>query len=720
MEYDIFKQRYNITLNSQQQSAVIKVDGQTLLLAVPGSGKTTVIVARLGYMIFCRGINPENILTMTYNVSAAADMKKRFFDKFGADFTGKLEFRTINGFCATVIMFYERVRNTRAFELIEESKSIKIIRAIYLDMTREFPSESTIRDIKTKLVYSRNMMLSDNDIKKMKIGEADFYEFFMRYKQYKQENRIMDYDDQLEFALRILLKNPDILSFYQNRFKYINIDEAQDTSKIQHMIIRLLANRYKNIFMVGDEDQSIYGFRAAYPQALLEFQKVYPDGDILLMEKNYRSTQDIVAKANNFIKLNKCRHDKNMCTDSPLYIPVRNIILDDCKYQYSYIMKMAENTDGELAILYRNNDSALPIIDIFEKNNISYRLKENDGIFFSINTVIDIINILIFAYTPSDASIFADFYYKIGLRLKKNIINEAVHIHRNSPQSFFRTLEDHPLLEKWQIKSIRETEKKFIHLKKLNSYTAILYILNRMEYKEYMKERGLDESKIRTMLAIANQNPEIPFFIQRMAELKQIVNTGASDPDSRIILSTIHSSKGLEYDNVLIIDVRDGIFPSVVVNEEENEDIPDNLRDEIEEERRLFYVGVTRAKKKLEIFDYKAAYGEKCETASFIRQLLGIEENSKLKIKSQKPKSENMLSKSDRKTDRKKGKIQDDKNISDKLKQYKKGVSVNHKTYGTGIIEEIDPPICRILIDGGDIHSFDIVYCIKNDLISIK
>jgi len=251
MNYTQFKEKYNINLNSQQESAVVRTHGQTLLLAVPGSGKTTVIVARLGYMIFCEGIRPENILTMTYNVSAAADMKKRFFDKFGTEYDGRIEFRTINGFCAKVIMMYERIRNTSAFSLIDEGRLTKILRAIYLDMTREFPSESTVKELKTKLVYSRNMMLSEKEIKKIKVGEIDFFEFFTKYREYKNQNRIMDYDDQLEFALKILVKNPDILAYYQNKFRYISIDEAQDTSKIQHMIIRLLARQHQNIFMVG-------------------------------------------------------------------------------------------------------------------------------------------------------------------------------------------------------------------------------------------------------------------------------------------------------------------------------------------------------------------------------------------------------------------------------------------------------------------------------------
>ncbi len=724
MDYRQFKEKFGIRLNSQQESAVTRVNGQTLLLAVPGSGKTTVIVARLGYMIYCMGIKPESILTMTYNVSAAADMKKRFLDRFGDEFSGRTEFRTINGFCAKVIMMYERVKNTSAFTLTDEGRVTKIIRAIYLDMTREYPSESTVKELKTKLVYSRNMMLSAEEIKKIKVGETDFYDFFIRYRDYKNRNRIMDYDDQLEFALKILVKNPDILAWYQNRFRYICIDEAQDTSKIQHMIIRLLASKNKNIFMVGDEDQSIYGFRAAYPQALLEFKDVYPAGEVLLMEKNYRSTRDIVKRANLFIRRNRYRHDKNMCTDSTVDIPVKNIVLKDCRHQYSYILKMAENLDEELAILYRNNESALPVIDLFEKNGITYRLKENDGVFFSVNCIYDIMSILLFAFTPDDASLFAEFYYKIGLKLRKDTVTAALGVHRNAKVSFFRTLEKCSSLEKWQYKKLAETEKSFMHLRKLNSFAAVTYILSKMEYGKYMKSRGLDDTKIKTLLALAGQNPDLPLFLVRMRELKDIVTQGSTDPDSRIILSTIHSSKGLEYDNVLLIDVRDGIFPASPVSEAEEDLLSESLRNELEEERRLFYVGVTRARKKLEIFDYEAAYGEKTETALFTRQLLGTGVKSDKKM----PSSQTAGAESDsrakvlpvlKKSAGKSEKAKKEADILKQLKSFRPGMRISHRVYGDGVIEEIKPPICRILIDGGDIRSFDIVYCLANDIVKL-
>jgi len=724
MNYSQFKQKYNIVLNSQQESAVVRTDGQTLLLAVPGSGKTTVIVARLGYMLFCEGIRPENILTMTYNVSAAADMKKRFFDKFGSDYEGRIEFRTINGFCAKVIMQYERMRNTSAFSLIDEGRVTKIIRAIYLDMTREYPSESTVKELKTRLVYCRNMILPADEIKKIKVGETDFYEFFTRYRDYKNSNRIMDYDDQLEFALKILVKNPDILGYYQNKFRYISIDEAQDTSKIQHMIIRLLAGKYRNIFMVGDEDQSIYGFRAAYPQALLEFKKIYPEGEILLMEKNYRSTRDIVARANQFIKRNRQRHDKNMCADSTVDIPVKAIVLKDAKYQYNYIMKMIENSDEELAVLYRNNESALPVIDLFEKNGITYRLKENDGVFFSVNCIYDILSILMFAFTPDDASLFLEFYYKIGLKIKKDIITQSLVAHKNSKSSFFRTLEKNKGLEKWHYKKILETEKHFNHLKRLNSFQAVVYILGKMEYAKYMKSKGLDDSKIKTLLALASQNPELPLFLMRMKELKEIVSAGSTDPDSRVILSTIHSSKGLEYDNVLLIDVRDGIFPVSAVSEEDEADLNETMRNELEEERRLFYVGVTRARKRLEIFDYEAAHGEKTETSVFTRQLLGLDKSGK-PSKSSAPapaepaKKASVLKLQKPKLTKKEQLKKNQEVLMKTLEQYRPGARIRHVSYGDGSIEEVKLPICRVLIDGEDVHSFDLVYCVKNNIVSL-
>ena len=276
-----------------------------------------------------------------------------------------------------------------------------------------------------------------------------------------------------------------------------------------------------------------------------------------------------------------------------------------------------------------------------------------------------------------------------------------------------------PDIELWQAKKINELRKKFSHLKKLNSYQAILYIINKMEYGDFMKERGLDESKIHTLLSIASQNEVLPIFIERMNTLKSIVNNGSSDENSLITLSTIHSSKGLEYKNVIMIDVRDGIFPSVPIDEENEKDMPQNILDTLEEERRLFYVGVTRAKEKFEIFSYESEFGKACDTALFTRQLLKLDKPKKEKtdkktdntplstIKSKNILKEALISR--------KKQIADSKTIN--IKKYQKGDTIIHKTYGKAIIEEYIPPVCKIRLENGEQHSIDIEFCLKNNII---
>ncbi len=701
MDFQDFMLKHKINLNEQQQAAVQKTEGQTLLLAVPGSGKTTVIVARLGYMILQKKINPKHILTMTYNVSAAQDMKSRFISKFG-DF--EVEFRTINGFCAMVIYHYERIKNSKAFKLMQEHEFSKIIKSLYINMTSEFPSEATIKEVKTKLNYSRNMMLKKEEIKKIKIGKLDFYQFYEKYKNYKLQNKIMDYDDQMEFALKILLNNPNILDYYQNRYPYINVDEAQDTSKIQHIIIRLLASKYKNIFMVGDEDQSIYGFRASYPQALLEFTKIYPKASLLLMEKNYRSTKEIVHHANLFIKLNKNRHDKNMITDNIDKPSIKHTILKDLNRQYKYILDIANESNTQVALLYRNNDSAIPLIDLFDKNNINYKIKEIDSLFFSNPTILDIINIINFSFDFSNYEIFEQIYYKLNIIIKKSILEEAIHIFKNiKSKSILDCLLLTNEIESWQKRKVINLKQELTKIKHLKSYMAIKYITETMGYSEYMRANGKDEGKVYTILALANQNPELNIFINRLPILESIIKNGQNNNDSNFIMSTIHSSKGLEYDKVLLIDLKDGIFPSIIEDSSGTSKLSQEDADLLEEERRLFYVAVTRAKNELEIISYKQSYGKDTELSTFIKQFLQISNQNK-----STPPKENKFYKKD-----------NNSNVTNKdLVNYKIGTKIEHKIYGEGTIKSIDGHICEVQLDENKkIRSFDLNLCLNQKII---
>lgn len=239
MHIDEFLKTKNIQLNKQQKKAVENIEGKILLLAVPGSGKTTVIVTRIGYMIYVKNIKPQNILTLTYSVSAAKDMKERYESIFGK--SNDLNFRTIHSFCVMVLKEYERFTGRKAFKLIINTN--EILARIYFKIKHDFANETIINELITQITYCKNCMLGTDKIREIENSNIDFYQIYCVYEEYKRQNRLMDFDDQLKYAYEILKVYPQILEKIKNRFKYINVDEAQDTSKLQHEIIKLIVRK---------------------------------------------------------------------------------------------------------------------------------------------------------------------------------------------------------------------------------------------------------------------------------------------------------------------------------------------------------------------------------------------------------------------------------------------------------------------------------------------
>ena len=351
MTWTEFTSRFPIQLNQQQESAVQSVEGPVLLLAVPGSGKTTVLVTRLGYMIFCKGIAPERILTVTYTVAATKDMAERFANRFGSEMAGRLEFRTINGICARVIQYCSWKSGRTAFSLLTDEKRIAAMLAgIYQRIEHSYPTESDLQNVRTLITFIKNRMLGEEEIRALeKDAEIQLLRIYKAYNAELREHQLMDYDDQMVYAYTMLQRFPWLLEHFQEQYPYICVDEAQDTSKIQHAIIALLASRTENLFMVGDEDQSIYGFRAAYPDALLEFEQHHPGARVLLMEENFRSDASIVRAADRFIQKNTLRHEKHMQPARPQQREIREIPLANRKAQYSYLLKVATDCTAAYA-----------------------------------------------------------------------------------------------------------------------------------------------------------------------------------------------------------------------------------------------------------------------------------------------------------------------------------------------------------------------------------
>ena len=451
----------------------------------------------------------------------------------------------------------------------------------------------------------------------------------------------MDYDDQMVYAYTMLKTTPQVLEYFQNMYQYICVDEAQDTSKIQHKIIEILAMKNKKLFMVGDEDQSIYGFRAAYPEALLSFESTYPEGKILLMEENFRSDGAIVSAADRFIQKNKLRHKKNMKASRDMVKDIRLIEVKTRKSQYSYLTKVAENCNVDTAVLYRDNESIIPVVDMLERSGIDYKIKNADLTFFNHKIVTDIKNIIRFAENPKDTEIFMQIYFKIGTYLSKMGAIEACRISEEKGIPVIDSALRYGRIPKGTEKSLKAMKTHIESILEESAYKAVYRIVNFMGYSAYLERAQIKDGKISILQALAANEKTPEDFLNRLDELAMIIKNKKNNYDCKFTLSTIHSSKGLEYDTVYIMDVKDGVFPEKVVANRKN--ATDEEIKTYEEERRLYYVAVTRAKNQLCIFDFK-------DSSTFNNQLLGINVKSSAdKTKFQKSGKKGIIA-TDRKT----------------------------------------------------------------------
>lgn len=679
MDWNEFVNTFPIQLNQQQQEAVQSTEGAVLLLAVPGSGKTTVLVTRLGYMIYCRNIHPESILTVTYTVAATKDMSKRFADRFGEEMAEKLEFRTINGICAKIIQYYGRKIGKTPFELVKEEKNTTgMLVKICQEHGMGYPTESDLKNVRTMITYIKNMMLNDKEIQKLE-EESDIRirGIYQAYCSQMREKKWMDYDDQMLYAYKMLRMDSRLLEHFQNLYPYICVDEAQDTSKIQHAIIALLAAKSENLFMVGDEDQSIYGFRAAYPEALLDFEKDHPGARVLLMEENFRSNAKIVSAADKFIQKNTLRHEKHMKAAREAGADIRKISLKSRKAQYVYLMKIAQECSTETAVLYRDNECAIPLIDLLERKHIPYRMRNAELSFFTHRTVLDIQNIIRFAMNPKDTELFMQIYYRLKLFFRKEDALNYTNISKEKDIPVWDAILQYGNLEEYQQNYVRSLRRQMKKLLDMTGDKAVDQILVYMGYQDYLKKMGMNTNKLEIVKMIGSREDSPEKLLERLKELERIIREKKEERECRFILSTMHASKGLEYDTVYLLDVVDGILPEKVLtsmNTASKEEIG-----AYEEERRLFYVGVTRAKNQLNIF----ATGK---PSRFCNELL----------------EKNISAESYQK-------------LSDELGE---GVIVKHRKFGKGVVTEIEGEHIRIRF-GDDEKKMDLKVLARLGLLEI-
>lgn len=620
-------------LSKEQERSINHINGPALVLAVPGAGKTTVLIYRTVNLILNHNVSPEKILSITFSRASAKDMKKRFYDLFPDISSIPISFSTIHSFCFNLVREYAYI-NKVTYKLIEGNKAkvnkYSLIKQIYQDINHEHITEEKLESLSNHIGYIKNMMISvDEFVKEEKPNIDNFSLIFTTYEKYKRDNNFIDFDDMLSLAFQILSNNKYLLDKYRRKYDYIQVDEGQDTSKIQLEIVKLLAFPENNLFIVADDDQSIYGFRGAYPKGLLNFNKIFPEGKIFFMEENYRSSKNIVSVCNKFIKMNALRYSKSISTANSFIEPINIVKVNSIVDQYKYIGKdLKDRQLNECAILYRNNLSSIGLIDYLEKHNISFYMRDIKVRFFNHWLIQDIINFMLFSKDTSKMSLYESLYYKKKGYISKKQINYAKTL--NYKLSVFDRIMDFPDIPKFYKSTLRQLKIDFQRLSKMKPEKAIDFIEYNLEYERYLKENSMKfgntydvlKTTLYYLKLIAKNTKDIDELIFRLKKLENLC-LNSKDLKEGITLSTIHSAKGLEFDRVYIVDLVDGTFPSSSSIEEFNR----GKYELLEEERRLFYVGMSRAKYHLSLITINNIGDKKVKTSRF---LTNLEENKNI------------------------------------------------------------------------------------------
>lgn len=607
LEY--LKEQFHLSFTQQQLQAIETIDGPVLLLAVPGAGKTTVMVSRIASMIYEHGIAPSSILTITFSKAGARDMRRRYEGLFGQLEKETPLFCTIHSFCYQVVGSYCQATGGVAPQLIEARERSMALREIYQRINQEFLSEDLEEELVSNLSFIKNAMLRQEDVEQNEKQPAEkrvletqiknLWSIYKAYSNFKRDNGLMDFDDMLSYTLTILKKYPQILEYYQDRYPYLCVDEAQDTSKLQHAVIGLLAQKSQNLFLVGDEDQSIYRFRGACPENLLEFPKQYPKAKLLKMEENFRSTGEIVEHANRFISFNKQRYPKNMFTHNERGGPIEVKKLHDFADQYHAAIEAYLAEPGTTAFIYRNNLSAVPIADILDRNDVDFYIKEHKARLKNNYVVSDVLAFFSLSFDSKDFAAFSRIFYKTSSCLKRNMLSRIPQGPLMEGESYFDrmvTLCDENQ-NTGKIRYISMMVEQLHKMEPVKAMECILYQIGYLGYLEFTSGAGysMQAQKLNILMSLASRVSTVEQFLDRIDELDEIVVQHAQRPQARLTLTTAHSAKGLEFDTVVLLDCMDDIFPAHSAVEKWKL----GMEEEMEEEARLFYVACTRARKRL-------------------------------------------------------------------------------------------------------------------------
>ena len=601
------------TLNPKQKEAVLHTDGPFLILAGAGSGKTRVLTHRIAYLIDECGVNPWNIMAITFTNKAAGEMRERVDNLvgFGAE---SIWVSTFHSSCVRILRRHiENLGYTTSFSIYDSDDQKTLMRQVFktLDIdTKQFKERSVLAAIssaKDKLITPEEFLLNaGGDFREKKTGEI-----YKEYQKQLKKNNALDFDDLIVKTVELFQNNPQILDYYQERFRYIMVDEYQDTNMAQFKLVSLLASKYRNLCVVGDDDQSIYRFRGADIQNILSFENTFPGTMVIKLEQNYRSTQNILDAANEVIRHNFGRKDKTLWTANGEGDKILFKQFDTAKDEADFVVRQIRDSGysyQDQAVLYRTNAQSRLLEERCIFYNVPYRLVGGVN-FYQRKEIKDIL-----AYLKTIANGVDDLSVIRIINVPKRgigatTIGRVTAFASEHSMSFYDTLK-----EAKQIPGIGKAAEKISRfIAQMEAFRAMAYseeysmkdlighILEDTGYEEELQQEGEIEAQTRleNIEELINkaaayeedsEHPTLDEFLEQVALVADIDNV--DDTEDRVTLMTLHSAKGLEFPKVYLVGMEDGLFPGMM-------SIMSGDKTEMEEERRLCYVGITRAKKEL-------------------------------------------------------------------------------------------------------------------------
>ena len=616
------EETHGILLSDQQRAAVEAPAGDILLLAVPGAGKTTVLTARIANLIAnCQG-DPRRILTLTFNREAARDMGRRWEKLFGGLFPREPVFSTIHSFCLRLLREYADGRGTKVPELLEGRGPGRgkesVLRDIYRELTGEFLTDDAMNRLGNAIGYCVNMQLPPEEREQFCRTVPQFTRVFLRYTSWKRENGLMDFDDMLLFANTALERNPALRESFAGRYDYILVDEAQDTSRLQHSILEKLGRG--NLFLVGDEDQSIYGFRGAWPQGLTRFFESHPEGKLLKMEENYRSTKAVVAAADRLIRQNRQRYPKAVFTRREEGEPIRVERKLDHEDQYETIAELLEVVPEEetCAVLYRTSFSGIGLGWVLRRRGIPFFSRESRLGYAADPITREVTGLMSLAERPGDPELFRRTWFLLPCPISRPAAEEAM---GSGSRDILRYLLDNAGFAGKNSGRIGWVCQILAKMKNQPPLCQLDMILEDLEYFRFLDHRCQESydrnaylQKLSVLREIASDALDTGDFLARIAGAEKVLN---SPEPAHITLSTVHSAKGQEFDRVIIADALEGVFPAAdALGERAMGD-----SQALEEETRLFYTAMTRARDRLTIFAPATSQGRPLMASRFLQPI---------------------------------------------------------------------------------------------------